>query len=336
MTIDQDLRGAADTVRSSAERLEPPTGRAFHQRRQRRARIALAGAIALFVFPIVVVTLVVERDAPGDDRVGTQPDPTSVIGVPTIEAASNMVKWRAPFVELDAADFRIEAGGQEFLGNDPAIRVSGDPGRPNEYTSFEAEWHENGVPMRLYIYFKSDGVEWWSNEMRIYDSSPDGEWITFTGEFFRQPLGRAFTGDLDLVDPITGGALHLQGLRLQAFLPPEECSAEMPPYTIEVLYPEIELQAIPGVGFAASVRLLDAECQTVTDDPAISYSWSLDDPNLVALASGCLDGRDLAACSAPRVELVGRSVGETTLRVAATRTSDGTVVAEATMQVTVI
>ncbi len=78
--------------------------------------------------------------------------------------------------------------------------------------------------MRLDIYFQADGTEWWSEELRTYDGNADGDWVTFTGDFFRTPMGTAATGVFDETatdaenDSGITSRLHIEGLRLQAFL----------------------------------------------------------------------------------------------------------------------
>jgi hypothetical protein len=96
--------------------------------------------------------------------------------------------------------------------------VSSDPGDPN-YQTLELTWTEHGVEMRWYVYVRSDGLEWWSDEMRTYDGSAAGEWVTFTGDFFRSPLGEAYTGELDVTAADHGvtSRLRVGGLTLAAF-----------------------------------------------------------------------------------------------------------------------
>jgi hypothetical protein len=253
--------------------------------------------------------------------------------VPATRGASggesgNAVDWNTQFVALHADDFRIEVAGEVFLGKTAGASLHSDPGTPNQYTTFEREWTENGVPMRLYIYFDGNGRDWWASEIRIYNGLPNGDWLASTSKRFQSPLGQAFTGDLDLTFPDQGGGrLVLHGLRLQAFLTPEVCLSPIDGYAIEVLYPTIEMTTDPSSGFGVNVRLRNSNCQPVTDTSAFVFVWSVDDPTMVALSHIVPDSSN--------VQLKALAVGVTTLRVAAQRSSDGVVVAQATMAVTV-
>ncbi len=244
----------------------------------------------------------------------------------------NPVDWNTPFVTLHADDFRIEVAGKIFLGNAVDATLHSDPGTANEYTTFEREWTENGVPMRLYIYFDGNGRTgtWSASEIRIYDGSPEGDWLESTSSRFKTPLGQAFTGDLDLTLPGSNpGRLVMRGLRLQAFITPQACldNTSGAPYVVEVLYPTIEMTTDPGSGFGVNVRLRDSNCQPVANPSAFVFVWSVDDPTIVALSRIIPDSSN--------VQLKGLAAGVTTLRVAAQRSSDGVVVAQATMAVTV-
>ena len=72
--------------------------------------------------------------------------------------------------------------------------------------------------MRYFIYFNADSSNWWSEEMRTYNGQqPYGDWLFYYGTFFKSPIGKVFTGNLDLSnDPADSirGELHLHGLTL--------------------------------------------------------------------------------------------------------------------------
>src|SRR5690606_29046033 len=106
------------------------------------------------------------------------------------------VTFRTRSVALDASDFYIEADGVRFVGA-PSITVRSDPG-DDTYTTLELDWLEHGVEMRMFLYFKSDGRDWWAFEVRSYDGTQNADWITYEGEFFRSPLGQPFRGTVHL------------------------------------------------------------------------------------------------------------------------------------------
>jgi len=264
----------------------------------------------------------------GGTVASSKPEVIADSGAPAdVSPATGGVDWNTPFVALHADDFRIEVAGKTFLGKTAGASLHSDPGTPNEYTTFEREWTENGVPMSLYIYFDGNGTNWWASEISIYDGTPNGDWLASTSQAFRSPLGQAFTGDLDLTFPGPNpGRLVMQGLRLQAFITPQACldNTSRAPYVVEVLYPTIEMTTSPNTGFGAAVRLRDANCAPVADDSAFLYVWNADNTAILFVSA---DGASAG--------LEGLAIGVTTLRVTAQRRSDGVVVAQGTMLVTI-
>ena len=129
----------------------------------------------------------------------------------------NPVSWQTPNVTLTADDFWIEVEGEKFEARVAGIEVSGDPGW-NAYTSLELVWFERGREMRLFIYFKSDGMQWWSDEIRTYDGQVPAEWIYYFGDHFRTPVGQPFRGAFDVTnngpEDHFQGAVHFENLRL--------------------------------------------------------------------------------------------------------------------------
>jgi hypothetical protein len=132
------------------------------------------------------------------------------------------VSWSTPYASLVAEDFRINAGPGVFRGV-TAPELNSDPGW-STYCTLEVTWQEQGVEMRLYVYFAADERDWWVSEMRTYDGRSPGEWVYYEGPLFRTPLGESFRGDVDLSStssrsPSVPGQLHLRGLTLAAFSP---------------------------------------------------------------------------------------------------------------------
>jgi len=131
----------------------------------------------------------------------------------------NSVSWDTGYVSLEADDFYIVANGEYFYADVIDVSVSSDPGSLT-YCSLELEWEENGVEMRLFIYFYANQSYWWSDEIRTYNGQVDSDWIYYTGMFFKTSIGTAFTGDVDLQsddDNDYEGEIHFENLTLQAF-----------------------------------------------------------------------------------------------------------------------
>jgi hypothetical protein len=126
------------------------------------------------------------------------------------------VSWDTPTVSLVAEDFWLDIDGQRYTTEGAAVEVGGDPGNA-VYTTLELAWTEHGRKMRFFLYFKADGEDWWSYEMRTYDGQADADWLTYHGPFIRTPVGRSFSGSLDFKNETSDkirGEIHLHGLVL--------------------------------------------------------------------------------------------------------------------------
>ena len=143
-------------------------------------------------------------------------NPTIISPTPSM----NKVSFGTPQVSLDADDFYLIINGQKFAPYFKDVQVHSDPGNPN-YTTLELTWYENGIEMRMYIYFKSDGTNWWSEEVRTYNGNSPGDWIYYYGKFFESQLGKAYMNPtVDLVASPNNsymGSIHFQNLWLKAF-----------------------------------------------------------------------------------------------------------------------
>lgn len=145
----------------------------------------------------------------------------SAIGVQPTCSNPAKIAWKTSTVSLEATAVTIVADGQTFLPPASGVEVVSDPG-DSQYTTLEVKWTD-GVEMRLYIYFRSDGKDYWADEVRSYNGkpTPGADWIIYKGTMFKAPLGQSYTApivDLTNADPAGNHAVHLQNLKLRAFL----------------------------------------------------------------------------------------------------------------------
>jgi hypothetical protein len=242
------------------------------------------------------------------------------------------IHFETALVSMAADAFSIDVRGKTF-STSPPVDVHGDPCMRNEYTTLELTWHEHDVEMRLYVYFKSDGRDWWSNEIRTYDGAAQGEWVVYHGEFFRQPLGTPFVGNLDITglgehgttaDGVTG-ELHLTNLHLLAFRRPAVCTNPTGRYALVASETPITMSVSPSGGYGVLVTLMDTtNCTPVDVGGAFNYRWAVQDPSIVAVTP---DGT--------RAEVRAIRAGRTVLHVSALDPSGGTVVTETDIEVAV-
>lgn len=289
----------------------------------RRRYFLVAAALAAVMAVGAAWVASVQSEPATVDAAGPDGD---VAGAPPEQApAADAFDVETKQVSLTADSLTIDVGARTF-GTATPMQVHSDPGTPNEYTTLELTWIEHDVEMRLYVYFTSDGRDWWSNEIRTYDGNAQGEWIYYTGEFFRSPLGTAFEGDLDVTGSDHGvtGRLQLPDLRLEAFLPLAACAAPSGPYALESAYDALDVR-LDASGFGTSVTLLDTTtCLPVAGAEDLVYDWTIDDPTVVTVIP---DGA--------RADLQPIGPGATTLRVSTRDPLTAAVLAELAIPVTV-
>lgn len=192
--------------------------------------LAFTLALPLFVWAILTGNYDIrERAASGE------PTPTPL----------REVKWTTQWASFIATNYEIQVPDGTMTGRifrvNPSkpcnqmtremICVSSNP--PNfwssqglHYMTLEVTWYEYDIEMRMFIYLYSDGSNWWSNEIRVYNGQPypNTEWVYFYGKFFVTPVGQAFTQSQRLTftgkDHITGGPVELRfaNVKFQAFL----------------------------------------------------------------------------------------------------------------------
>lgn len=129
------------------------------------------------------------------------------------------IDWRTQYAKLISPSFLIETPNGNFNGNVTTVSVHSDPGS-NTYTTLEAIWQEQGVEMRMFIYFAAQDGKWRVTEMRTYDGRPNGDWIFYDGtDFGTHPLGQSFmANDLVLTSRDGRGHVRFGSLNLQGFV----------------------------------------------------------------------------------------------------------------------
>lgn len=211
--------------------------------------------IAAFALPVLVVAGI------NQNLLRSNANPIT----PPVTPPGTNVNWQTIHAGLSATAVRISANGARFKDQAPDTNTNSDPGSPT-YTTLETTWHENGQEMRVYIYFASDGVNWWATEIRTYGAL-DGSWIYYKAgaPYFTSPLGQAYTGDITLTsdsnDAGDVGQLIIKNAQIWAFSGPQatQTPAPTPPNNVA---PSISTTGLPsgnsGVLYTANVVATDA------------------------------------------------------------------------------
>jgi hypothetical protein len=273
----------------------------------RRPRLLVAVAAA----GLLVASGVALAQRRGADPVADEP------------ASGSGFHFETPTVLLRAASVEVTVAGQTFVPT-PDVRVEGDPGTPNEYTTLELTWHERGVEQRIFIYFASDGTNWWANEIRTYDGKTNGDWIEQQGKFFTTQLGGTYVGDLDLPN------LKIRGMRLAAFRRPSSCDNPTSPLALVANYPNIDA----GVGlYGATLQVVDTATCTPVPASGFTFEFTSENPAVATVQSP----QEIIVDYPPTLARVGFNLvipGDTTIHAVA-RDQGGTIVGTADMHVIV-
>ena len=238
----------------------------FRRRPRRSMTSVLIGAAAAAMLMVGGLALLQRDD---------QPAPIASANGGTGTGTTQGFTFRTPTVSLSADSISVLDGDRIFSPTD--AQVFSDPG-DSTYTTLELTWTEGGSEQRLFIYFESDGTNWWATEIRTYayaSDAPDWREPVATGTFFSTPLGAAYTGDLDLPN------VRIAGMTLQAFLPLDACEAPTTSIALVADYPEIV--ASPG-GFGASLRLIDTTTCTALPVANYTFEYTTDDPAVAVIA----------------------------------------------------
>lgn len=147
---------------------------------------------------------------------------------------NNKISWKTGFVSLEADNFYIIANGKVFKGADAKnIRLISNPTyAPNfDYTTLEATWQENGVEMRINMYFDAYMGKWEMYEMRTYNGNQPGDWNYYPGitsgicaqgggnpNACFTALGKPYIASESKSGDLIYNGVYFKNLKLQAFL----------------------------------------------------------------------------------------------------------------------
>lgn len=123
----------------------------------------------------------------------------------------NPVEFNASDVDLKADNFYISLWAGQFYGSQP-MTINSNIGSPSaSTTTLETIWQENGVEMRMFMYFKADlqYKSWYLYELRTYDGDNPGDWVYYkVDDINGNPLVSA-----ELGKPFNSGYLYFEAIK---------------------------------------------------------------------------------------------------------------------------
>lgn len=265
------------------------------------------------------------------------------------ETSTNRIDWSTDFAWIKSSDFYIKIGDKKFYGKEP-IKLHSDPGL--DKTTLEATWNENGVEMRLYMYFrKIDKGMWEMYDMRTYN----GQELNPVWYYYQDSLGNSvkslvgyhdYRSERTFKEPTYDAQIYCKDCDINAFMP-RPVSISPSGYSLEPLIglPKdeiITLTAGSNTGYGVNVLLRDSVGNVVKDQANNSYGWTVDDLKMVSVSERNLSEAGTCAygiylpCPKMHADLKGLKAGKTRVSVKVTRNTDKVVIAQTSFPVQVI
>lgn len=267
-------------------------------------------------------------------------------------AKINPIVWKTSYNQLASSDFHIRIGNQYFYGVEP-MRITSDPG--TSYTTLENIWKENGIEMRLFMYFKKIDTNMWEMyDLRAYNAT-GSDWIYYSpkdslGNTISSLLGyRNFSSERIFLPTASGidAEIYCKDCSITAFMP-QLVPLSIYGYGIDfrVGIPKnetITLSTDPMSGYGVNASLVDSSQEVVKDQSNFTYRWSLANEQIATLSPQSIpypDGKCayeiLPPCPPINVQIVGKNPGVTQVLLEIRRKSDQVIAASGSFDIKVV
>lgn len=266
--------------------------------------------------------------------------------VPAVKAV-NSVDWQTPYSSFSANDFYIRIGDKQFYGE--RVVVTGDPSL--QKPTLEMTWQENGVQMRLYIYFeKATENTWRIYDVRTYNGDQNPDWISYKPYSVSEvtaPLGYPFKADQLTFRPTDSSDAEIVCARcsLTSFKTNEVPISEFG-FGLDFLIglPKgqiIKLTTNPLAGYGVNAVMVNKRGDLVEDQGKYTFSFEPQDAivNVVSKAIIYQDGSCiynlLPPCPKTNIQLSGLNPGNTRI-IGVVTNENGEVLAKNSFPVVVV
>lgn len=265
----------------------------------------------------------------------------------------NPIVWKTLDHQLASSNFFIRIGDQYFYGQEPIQIYSG---AGPQYGTLELTWRENGVDMRLNLYFKRNETNIWEMyDLRAYNGQERGDWIYFSP---KDSLGNqtsslvgyhtyAYERTYLPLSTEIDAEIYCKECSINAFMPrsvPLSSFGFGIDFRIGLTGNEtITLTTDPMSGYGVNGRLVDASQKIVIDQSDYTYIWSVRNENIVSINTQSIpypEGKCvydiLPPCPHLNVQMVGKNPGVTQVRLEVKRLSDQAIIASGSFDVKVV
>lgn len=301
----------------SEDLLSKRVRRGFNDDRHTKSAWRMVGiATAVVVLIVGIVSMQLRQDTTKLTAKGTQ----------TTEPTTPLPRhsFSTPTVRMSADLFEIETLGKKFSPPIGAVAHS-NPGSWNSYTPVEITWQEHGVKMTAQIQFRSDGVEWWADDILVYTGPKEDDFVRAPGEYFRSPLGTPFKGDLELPH------IQMRGLSVEPFIKPDAC---INPTRPRALIPGFDvIKGSSGGGFGMVVTFVDTSTCLPISTVGYRFEFTTLDPSVAATSDYEFPYDITLGYGLTAFDMI--SAGTTTLKIAVIEEKTGEVVDQAEIPVDV-
>ncbi|HPJ17380.1 MAG TPA: hypothetical protein PK639_04110 [Candidatus Woesebacteria bacterium] len=256
------------------------------------------------------------------------------------DGQKNPISWSTPYAELKSDDFFIRIGDRKFYGVEP-IRITSDPG--TDKTTLEAIWSENGLEMRMFMYFQKVGNNMWEMyDLRTYNGNAAGGWIYYKDSSGVKPSGTEGNSNYSekrTFVPTDGSdaSINCNKCSIKAFLK-HVIPISTYNYGIDFMIglPAGKIITItnqPRTGYGVNAVLKDNLGKVVKDQNGFSYKWTADNSEIVYLTSGPVNTENGCAyginppCPNSNLQITGLKAGKTNINLSVIRNSDKAVIA---------
>lgn len=264
----------------------------------------------------------------------------------------NPIVWKTQYNQLSSSNFAIRLGDRYFYGQEP-INISSD--MSSTHTTLEMTWKENGIDMRMYMYFRRlDTNMWEMYDLRTYNNSGT-DWIYYSPQ---DVLGNSTTSLLGHrnyyaqrffapINPTIDAEIICNDCSITAFIP-KLIPISSYGYGIDLRTgltndKTITVSTDPLSGYGINAVLVDSSQKVVIDQDKFEYSWRAENPGYLNIAPQSIPYPDNQCaydikppCPLMNLQISGKSPGVTDVILDIYRKDDGVVIASTSFPVKII